>query len=89
MHLDHIQPRVEGGENHILNRILLCSPCNGRKGHIYTLAGLLRENKRVGWMKDEDMAKLIQSSAKSRAEWIRDMWDTLECEEFLAGLDDV
>ncbi len=86
MHLDHIQPRAEGGENHIMNRILLCSPCNGRKGHIYTLAGLLRENKRVGWMKDESMAKLIQSSAKSRAEWIRDMWDTGECEEFLAGL---
>ena len=87
MHLDHIQPRAEGGENHIMNRILLCSPCNGRKGHIYTLAGLLRENKRVGWMKDEDMAKLIQSSAKSRAEWIRDSWDTPECAEFLAGLE--
>lgn len=83
MQLDHIQPRAEGGENHIMNRILLCSPCNGRKGHIYTLAGLLRENKRVGWMKDEGMARLVQSSAKSRAEWIRDEWGTGECEGFL------
>ena len=52
MQLDHITPRSDRGENHILNRILLCGPCNRRKRNYLTLSGLLRENKKkdVGWM---------------------------------------
>ena len=50
MELDHIHPRADGGENHITNRILLCRPCNGKKGQYLTLRGLLRENKKsAGW----------------------------------------
>ena len=31
MELDHINPRAQGGDNYITNRILLCGPCNRRK----------------------------------------------------------
>ena len=49
-HLDHKQPRSEGGVNHISNRALLCPPCNGVKGNTLTLTGLRRLNARNGWM---------------------------------------
>ena len=32
MQLDHMQPRAEGGDNTIDNRVMLCSPCKRRKG---------------------------------------------------------
>ena len=87
MELDHIAPKSEGGANHILNRILLCRPCNGRKRNYLTLNGLLRENKKksVNWMKDESMAKMAQSHARERAEWVRDFFDTEECQALLKG----
>ncbi|MCY3907778.1 MAG: DNA methyltransferase [Anaerolineaceae bacterium] len=87
MQLDHIQPKAEGGANHILNRILLCGPCNRRKRNYLTLAGLLRENKRkaVGWMQDESRALLAQDSARARAEWVRDHFDTPECQALVRG----
>ncbi len=87
MQLDHIQPKAEGGANHILNRILLCGPCNRRKRNYLTLAGLLRENKKkaVGWMQDEDRAKLAQDSARAKAEWVRDHFDTPECQQLIRG----
>ena len=78
MELDHITPRVDGGENHIRNRILLCRPCNGRKGQYLTLRGLLRENKKVNWMKDEGLAQLAREHARERADWV---WDNFESEE--------
>ncbi len=87
MQLDHITPRSDRGENHILNRILLCGPCNRRKRDYLTLRGLMRENKKkaVAWMKDEDRAKLAQDSARDRAEWLRDNFDTPECQALIAG----
>ena len=87
MQLDHILPKAEGGENHILNRVLLCGPCNRRKRNYLTLAGLRRENKKkaVGWMKDESLAKLAQAHARSRAEWLRDNFDTKECQDLIRG----
>ena len=83
MELDHIQPRADGGQNDILNRILLCRPCNGKKGQYFTLTGLLRENRNNAWMKDEALAKIAQSNAKSRAEWVRDNFQSAECQELL------
>ena len=82
MQLDHILPKAEGGENHILNRILLCGPCNRRKANYLTLAGLRRENKKkaVGWMKDEQEAVRSQDKARARAEWVRDSFDTEDCQ---------
>lgn len=85
MELDHIMPRSDGGENHITNRILLCRPCNGKKGQYLTLRGLLRENKRIDWMADEGMAQMARESARDRAEWLRDNFDTEACQNLISG----
>ena len=50
LELDHNTPRVDGGINHISNRVLLCGPCNKAKSNIYTLSGLRRINKKHEWM---------------------------------------
>ncbi len=80
MELDHIMPRTDGGENHILNRILLCRPCNGRKGRYLTLSGLLRENKKAGWMRDEGLAQLSRECAREMAERLRDEFESEACQ---------
>ncbi len=87
MQLDHIMPRTDGGANHILNRVLLCGPCNRRKRNHLTLSGLVAQNRKkaVGWMKDADRAKLARDSARSRAEWLRDNYDSDECRALIAG----
>ena len=87
MQLDHIMPRTDGGANHILNRVLLCGPCNRRKRNHLTLSGLVAQNRKkdVGWMKDADMAKLARDSARSRAEWVRDEFESAECKALIAG----
>ena len=85
MELDHITPKSDRGANHILNRILLCRPCNRRKRDNLTLRGLLRANKKAKWMKDEDMAKMAQIYATDKAEWVRGCFDTEECQDLIAG----
>ena len=85
MELDHITPKSDRGENHIMNRILLCRPCNGRKRDNLTLRGLMNENKRVGWMRDEGWATVARDRAADRAEWVRDNFGTLECEVLVRG----
>ncbi len=87
MELDHITPKSDRGENHIMNRILLCGPCNRRKRDNLTLRGLMRENKKsdVGWMRDEKRAKMAQGKAADRAEWVRDNCGTLECNALMQG----
>ena len=87
MELDHITPKSDWGANHILNRILLCSPCNRRKRDNLTLRGLLRENRKkaVNWMKDESRAKMAQSHARDRAEWVRDHFHSPACRALIAG----
>ena len=74
MELDHLLPKAEGGENHLLNRILLCRPCNGRKSNQLTMAGLRRENRKAGWTKDAQVAEQAQQRALMRASWLRDNW---------------
>ena len=85
MQLDHITPKSDRGANHILNRILLCGPCNRRKRDNLTLRGLMRENKKkmVGWMKDEKEAKRAQDKARDKAEWARDEFHTRKCQELI------
>ena len=51
LELDHNTPRSDGGLNHISNRILLCGPCNRLKSNRFTLSGLRRENKKLGYMR--------------------------------------
>ena len=70
MELDHISPKSDGGANSIINRILICRPCNGRKSNGLTLTGLHRENRREKWMQSKelaDFAKLRQSQAVDHA----------------------
>ena len=88
MELDHITPKSGRGANNILNRILLCRPCNGRKGNHLTLPGLLRENKRPGvrWMRDETLARLAWDNAERRANWVRDNFGSGEYLAFMGGL---
>ena len=74
MELDHITPKAENGPDHLLNRILLCRPCNGRKSNQLTMAGLRRENNRVGWTQDSSLAEQIQQRALLRATLVRDRW---------------
>ena len=64
MQLDHMQPRAEGGANTIDNRVMLCSPCNGAKGAILTISGLVRVNKRDGWLEDEGRRKIAYARAR-------------------------
>ena len=85
MELDHITPKSDRGENHIMNRILLCRPCNGRKRDNLTLRGLMNENKRVGWMRDEGWATVARDRAADRAEWVRDNFGSSECEGLVRG----
>ena len=87
MQLDHITPKADRGENHILNRILLCGPCNRRKRDNLTLRGLLRENRKrdVAWMQNEGRALLAQESARDKAEWVRDDFDSPECQALIDG----
>ena len=85
-HLDHINPKSQGGKNYITNRILICGPCNGRKSDTKTLKGLQNDNRKEGWMKDRKRAEEMPSLARMYAEWIRDEWDTEQCREFIAGL---
>ena len=63
MELDHLQPKSLGGENVIPNRILICRPCNWRKGNKETMAGLWDANKKSGWMMDETRAKINHENA--------------------------
>ena len=71
MQLDHIQPRADDGVNDITNRILLCVPCNSRKGAHLTMTGLLRANRRASWMKNEEQAELARGSAQAKAREVR------------------
>ena len=71
MQLDHITPRASGGENHILNRILLCGPCNGLKGSKYTLSGLVSENKKSKWMRNAEYAVAVTKRVRQVAEDVR------------------
>ena len=71
MELDHIQPRADGGENDISNRILLCRPCNGRKGAKLTMRGLHDENRKARWMQDAALARHARALAKERYEDVR------------------
>ena len=40
LEVDHRIPKSKEGRDHIRNRVLLCSPCNGAKGNKLTLAEL-------------------------------------------------
>ena len=48
LELDHVDPKADGGSNHLNNRALLCKPCNGAKSNRLTMGALRRQNTRDG-----------------------------------------
>lgn len=68
MQLDHVNPRRTGGRNTIDNRVLLCGPCNRRKGALHTMFSLWKENEKEGWMQDRAIAEYALKAAQAAAE---------------------
>ena len=60
LELDHNTPRASGGSNNLSNRLLLCRPCNGLKSNIYTLDGLIKENKKRGYMRNLKLVNALK-----------------------------
>ena len=54
LEVDHKMPRVDGGGDEYENRMLLCGPCNRRKGPRRTLYGLRQENRKIKFMRDQN-----------------------------------
>ena len=48
LQLDHIDPKADGGSNHLDNRALLCQPCNQAKSNRITISQLRRQNTKDG-----------------------------------------
>ena len=48
LEVDHKLPKADGGGNEYGNLVLLCSPCNRRKAHMYTISGLRNEIVKAG-----------------------------------------
>ena len=85
MTLDHITPKNDKGENYITNRVLLCGPCNGRKKEDFTFPKLHRENRRVGWMRDEPKAKAALAAARRVSGRVRDAWASPDVQALVAA----
>ena len=70
--LDHIDPKSNGGTNHLDNRALLCGPCNRKKASRITLVQLRRENKKGGYLVNRDHPiPIIQTREWARQYMIR------------------
>ena len=60
------------GTTRIDNRVMLCSPCNGAKGATLTISGLVRANKRDGWLESEARRKVAYDSARLVGEMFKE-----------------
>ncbi len=85
MTLDHVTPKSGLGENYITNRVLICGPCNGRKKEDFTFPKLHRENRRVGWMRDEPKAKAALAAARRVSARVRDAWASPDVQALVAA----
>ena len=63
MHLDHVTPKADGGDNYITNRALLCGPRNTRKGAKRTISGMRADNKH--WITDRAAAERALAAAQA------------------------
>lgn len=68
MQLDHMQPKKDGGEDFLNNRILLCGPCNRRKKERLTYSGLVAENRAEGWTVDREAADAARKRRDARVD---------------------
>ena len=76
LQLDHVDPKADGGSNHLDNRALLCGPCNIAKGNRLTMSALRRQNTRNGYLTkpagtkrgdDGHPVRLVEARAQCRA----------------------
>ena len=71
LELDHVNPKSDGGSNHLDNRALLCRPCNGKKGNRKTLSALRRDNRKDGRLTGLDPVDLRYAASWARGELAR------------------
>ena len=71
LELDHVNPKSDGGSNHLDNRALLCRPCNGKKGNRKTLSALRRDNRKDGRLTGADPVDLRYAATWARGELAR------------------
>ena len=71
LELDHVNPKSDGGSNHLDNRALLCRPCNGKKGNRKTLSALRRDNRKDGRLAGPDPVDLRYAATWARGELAR------------------
>ena len=76
LHLDHVRPKSEGGNNDIDNRALLCQPCNNKKSDKMSLAGLRKANKKDGHEQPSEPIDLKAASAWTRDYLIKTVRET-------------
>lgn len=48
LQIDHVEPKSDGGSNHLDNRALLCQPCNQAKSNRITISELRYRNTKEG-----------------------------------------
>ena len=58
LEVDHINPRSQGGTDAYDNLTLLCPPCNKEKRDRLTLIGLQGENRKNGYMRNENNLRM-------------------------------
>ncbi len=79
-HLDHIEPKAEGGSNLLHNRAVLCSPCNTEKGkRTVRLKDFRRDPsviaRRTAYgVPETDLCDLDEAQEQAMIEWSR--WRT-------------
>ena len=65
LEVDHINPRSQGGTDAYENLTLLCPPCNKEKRDRFTLIGLQGENRKQGYMKNEDNLRMGRAQGRT------------------------
>ncbi len=71
LELDHVNPKSDGGSNHLDNRALLCRPCNGKKDNRITLSKLRTDNRKDGRLTGADSVNLRHAATWARGELAR------------------
>lgn len=76
LHLDHIVPKSDGGNNDIDNRALLCQPCNSKKSNTMSLTSLRRQNKKDGYIQLGEAIDLPTALAWTRSLLVQTIRET-------------